>query len=1310
MEIIRLLNKRLLLAFTAIMLLANTVAQTNVTNKLKNPSFESDFTGWTQSGMQTQTNTSFSKKDGNKYVEKWTGRGGAVGSCSVTQTITGLTPGRYRLTACAQNIQEDTPTNVQTGAWLVANNVQENVGVTAEYAVEFLVLDGSATVGFCAVEATGNWIAVDNFRLYLLDDARDEMLAMLQQVIADARSLYGDGTGADAETLRASIQAAESVSAATTSTSADMAEAVRQLNAAQDSFRLTNASETAPYDMTSRLTNPSFEDGFNGWTQSGMQLQGNSSFMMKDGVNYVERWTGRGGAVGDGSVLQQVKDLPCGLYRLTAVAQNIQEDTPNVTKAGAWIVGDYTRKAVGISAEYSMTFIVITGDANVGFVAEGAKGNWIACDNFRLEYLGVAMEQQEAEMQQRIATAEPLLNEHMTTAALDALQTAITQAETVSDKQYVKAAIALREAQVTAEASIQAYATLLQAIATAETVCNTGAGNDRDTFQAVIDAAQSMYDRLDSQNEAMTSMVTELEKAAFAYRVSNGTGTTPRVTTDKRYVRGAIEAFGRMTVSGINSSQIMEQGFCWSTNPNPTVLDNRSTDYLENNGRIYRMSMNPATIYYIRAYAITKNYAVGYGDVIKISTLPMGDVTYTYYNNDGGDFHNNKNTKALSEACWYWSNYTSIRGFHVTANYSSGTPTADCGYGGNMRIGSNTGQRTGTMMHEMNHGIGGGTIGIWGGWEPSWMRSGINGDWVGERANGVVQFWENRDDITITAAYDGAHWGIRANNETYSSDNNWCNKYPFNGSHLEAGNWAGPQNWNDTQIAYIGNSLIQQGFCEDGLVPVNYYSGGFCLPAYVFEQDDQTKYYIKCESEDYGLYDSYLTEARANKITWTQGDMSVSPNDSAAWYVSFDPATQYYTLRNAATNHVLTYSNGFKTANRVSTTANDKLHFIRGRKDVNMGNVTTRGYWMIHPENSNTPPALTAAAAGAVSASAVNLYDQSAQQRWLFIAADQLEDFEQGTVQNLSKDLLAYIRQLRKLKSTPHVEDSEGADDLFDNDLAGIETSANAITNAAEVNVLKEEALNATIDFLSNVTPSNPQQPFDLTFMVENAAIDSNEGWAGDATYNESCCEFFQRTFDFYQILRGLPLGNFKLTAQGFQRPGAYESAYNNFVAGNNQVNAVLYAGTHSEKLQHFGEGAQSRRIHSDDVQIGTVYLPNTMASAAAYFKKKLYNNEVWAATNRKNASLRIGIKGTVNLNGYWTIFDQFHLYFYGTLTADDITGVTPTFADCADQHSIRVYNLKGQLVRTGSADLRDLPSGIYIINDGQKSTKVFNR
>ena len=68
-----------------------------------------------------------------------------------------------------------------------------------------------------------------------------------------------------------------------------------------------------------------------------MAVQGNDVFTLKAGSNYVEKWTGRGGAVGSASVSQQLLSLPPGNYELSVAAQNIQEDTPNAAQTGASI-------------------------------------------------------------------------------------------------------------------------------------------------------------------------------------------------------------------------------------------------------------------------------------------------------------------------------------------------------------------------------------------------------------------------------------------------------------------------------------------------------------------------------------------------------------------------------------------------------------------------------------------------------------------------------------------------------------------------------------------------------------------------------------------------------------------------------------------------------------------------------------------------------------------------------------------------------------------------------------------------------------
>ena len=1301
--------RKLLSSFLLVLMSVWTMAETNMTSKITNPSFENDgFNGWVQSNMQTQSNSSFSKKAGSVYVEKWTGKGGAVGNASVVQTITTLPVGRYKLTVAAQNIQEDSPTATQTGAYIFANDERTDVGVTGDYSVEFTVLDGVATIGFKAENASGNWIAVDNFRLYQTGDARDEILEILTAAIVTANEVYGDGSGAEAEALHNAIQTATSVLNDAGSTSQQIAEQVSLLDAAVFAYRVANASETSPVDMTTFIVNPSFEnDGFNGWTNTNMQLQSNDSFTLKDGTVYVERWTSSGNAVGDGSVVQTVVGIPEGKYRLSAVGQNIQESSPAVTKKGAYIFGEESRTAVGVRAAYSVDFITLCNEAVIGFVATNAQGNWIACDNFTLSFLGKDVETLKAELKARIDVAEALVGKKMRGAEQTALQEAIEAAterwNATGEQTYADVAKALRTAVNNAEASIAAYEVLAKAITEALGVQN--GGNGLEEFNAAIASAQALYDSDTASNSDCEQMVDELSKAIFKYRLANGSGTVPKVKTDPRYARGCIEAFGRMTVSGIATSSIKEQGFCYSsTNPEPTVLDNRSTDYLEKNGRIYRMSMEPATIYYMRAYVITNTYAVGYGDVIKLSTLPMGNVSYTYYNNDGGDFHNNKNTNALSEACWYWSNYTSINGFHVTANYSAGTPTADCGYGGGMRIGPNTGQRTGTMMHEMNHGIGGGTIEVWGGWNESFLRTSVNGDWAGERANGVIRFWENRDDITITAAYDAAHWGLRENNGTYSQST-WCDKYAFNGSHLEAGNWAGPSNWNDTQIVYIGNSLIQQGMCEDGLVPINYYSGGFCLPAYVFPHKDDQKYYIKNEDESHGLYTSYLVESATGQLQWkTLSEEELAQDEQAAWYVSFTPQNQYYQIRNAGTGHYISYSasgsNGFKALQKSKITNNENFHVIRSRNDISVGsssdNYSARSYWLIHPENRANPTCLTATSNNRVSATDVNLYDDATAMRWLFVEANQVSNFEEHVRLNYAEQIKDLIAKVQKLEKVPHTEEMEGVDNELDTQLSECLALADGVRNADEFSTLKGKVINAAVDFLSNATPSDVRKPFDLTFMVENAAIDDNTGWSVKPTFSNSCCEFYQTTFNFYQNISHLPQGTFKVLVQAFQRPGAYETAYSDYQNGTNKVNTVLYAGSNKVTIKHIADGARRTSLHSDDVKVGTPtrYIPNSMASAAAYFAKKLYDNEVLATTDAKDATLKIGLRGTVSTSNFWTVFDNFRLYFYGSLTPEQVVGINDIAVEPQSSGNDVWYTLDGRR-------LPGKPSqpGLYIVN-----------
>ena len=1132
----------------------------------------------------------------------------------------------------------------------------------------------------------------------------------LKSVIDEAEALYGEGQGKEADKLKAVLDEAKAVYADENAANHQISIAESELKEAMEAYQWANASVDNPVDVTSLIENNSFERNFDGWTQTGMAAQSNTAFSLKSGNVYVEKWTEKGGKVGDASVTQQVKGLGLGIYILKAAAQNIQEGS-TAAQRNAWIVANNTKTEVTGKDEYAVTFVNIENVATIGFLAEGATGNWISADNFRLYYAGGDFADFKKELQRYVETAQGYTSQKMQEAVLTQLNACIADAEAELEKDnadgYIAVSTPLREAVEAAKSSIKAYESLATAIAAAEANHENGGAEGAEKFLAVINSAKAVNENLNSTLEEIAAKISELEKATFEYRIANPSGTVPTVMTDKRYVRGAIAAFGRMTVSGIATTEILEQGFCWSTEPDPTVLDNRTTKYLENNGRMYWMDMEPATVYYMRAYAITKGYAVGYGDVIKMSTLPQGQVTY-WYNNGGDAAHNDRINTALTVATTYWSNYTSIRGFNVSCTFSPGTPTADCGYGGGMRIGTNMGQRAGTCMHEMNHGIGGGTLEIWGGWVDSPLRESMNGHWAGDRANEAVRFWENNNNLVITGAYDGGHWGVVNKGETYSQDNIFHNKYPHNGAHLEPGAWAGPKNWNDTEVFYIGNSIINQGFCEDGLIPVNFYSGAFCLPAYVFEQDDHAKYYIKSESADHGLSTAYLIEQNDGTVKWEEmsGNEATS-NDRAAWYISFTPDNQYYQFRNAATGRYLTFSangaNGIKTVAKATPAANEDFHLMRGRQDVALGNFKTRGYWIIHPEAKANPATFTATADGKVAANTLNLYNSSIAQRWIFMRAEDINNFETGLCEQALEELDALMAHVRKLRQTSHVEDVPGADDMLIDDLNAIKASAAEATNVDEVHALIKQTRTAAMTFLSKVTPKRLSRPFDLTFLVTNAAIDDNTGWSVKPTFGSSCCEFFQTTFDFNQTIVDLPAGTYKLAAKAFQRPGAYTTAYNAFNNGRDNVKALLYANDSTTKLCHIAIGARTTRLHADDVAVGspTRYIPNTIASAAAYLQYSTYENEVITTLAECGDDLRIGVKCSSASTGYWTIFDDFRLYYYGTMTYDTVNDIDLIEIDeqtgiGEQEYSTKVYNLQGVKV---AETLDGLPQGIYIVN-----------
>ena len=736
---------------------------------------------------------------------------------------------------------------------------------------------------------------------------------------------------------------------------------------------------------------------------------------------------------------------------------------------------------------------------------------------------------------------------------------------------------------------------------------------------------------------------------------------TPSVTTDSRYARGATMAFGRIKTANANGgAAIQKRGFCLSENPEPTVNDTVSTKTISNSGTIYYFeNLKPATKYYMRAYATNKDGVTGYGEVIKFYTIPKGAITYSY-NNGGSADQNKRINDALTQACDIFCNLTSIKK-RFNVGYGSGTPTADCNYQDTpwMNVGPNASyQRTGTIMHEMQHGLG--VISYSTQWSKGNLREGNGtGHWLGDRVSDFLDFWDNTT-------------GSQLNGDTQHM---W--PYGINGASEDKG----------TLALYYANALIGQALGEDGLEHI---STTYADPYYSLDQEDNVKFYIKNESRDRGLYTAFLKALSNGALKWvTMTVDDAAANDSVAWYITFTPSNQYYQLRNAATGQYLTFSSGIKTVAKEKPTANENWHLMRGRVDVN----GQRGYWIIHPEANWTPKCLQANANGNTASVNFNIANSAEAQRWLIMTMDETKNAEAQAVAQMKKQVEDVLSQIKTLAAVPHSSVDATTDEALQTVLTGIEERMASATNTTELTALLEEASQASLDFLQQVTPTDASKPFDLTYMLVNPTIDENtDGWSMGATLGYGCGEFYEKNFDFNQTVKNLPAGTYAFCVQGFQRPGTSTTCAG--VA----VNMTIYAGSKSAKFAHITSDAQTKKVGvGEEKVIGGKYVPNTMQATNAYFKKGLYENRVFGQVTTRGGSLKVGIKSASMPSGYWAIFDNFRLYYYGAMTADEVTAIrdltlTPQPSSLDLQPS--TFDLQGRKVN-GQPQ-----KGLYIMNN----------
>lgn len=592
-----------------------------------------------------------------------------------------------------------------------------------------------------------------------------------------------------------------------------------------------------------------------------------------------------------------------------------------------------------------------------------------------------------------IKTSEGYVGQTMQKEIAERLDAAIAKATPLSSDN-TSAEINASISELTAVNSdafnnIQAYISLANGINNMEAAYNPSF-KGAEEFNAFLTLLKEKYDNRSITTPEAKDYTARIPDIIFGFRINNptkGEGSPVSVTLTNHYVpTGATEALMRAEFTGDN---ILEKGICWSTEHNPTVIDERTKTFWALNGNMYHATgLKPATVYYFRPYVINSTYEVAYGDEVKVVTHPQGNCTWSWDEAGPDVATNDRCRNAIRETIEYFNEWTGIMGFHLSGHYvpgaGAGTGTADCSYGGYMRISQNAAnQAIGTVLHETGHGVGVGTSSRYA------DKNLHDWKWFGREANKVYSFLENKEANPYTSDFcmvgDGTHaWGASA---TYD----WF----INGSSKDT----------HQALQYAGGSILLYGMFVDGLNPTYGHSNG--IPAYTYNYDDRKTYYIMCKSDQRGLGTgvvgaSTITSGGVDVISlkWKNilGDAAFL-TDNDAWELTYNAYSGYYQFRNIGTGRYLSHATGLNLKALTAPTEGEDIQLMPDRTDVTIGEgdkqFTTHGYWFTW--NNNGLKAMQAQAlsgtTGSMGAGTFNFADTATPQQFIIIAEDELVNY-----------------------------------------------------------------------------------------------------------------------------------------------------------------------------------------------------------------------------------------------------------------------------------------------------------------------------
>lgn len=277
-------------------------------------------------------------------------------------------------------------------------------------------------------------------------------------------------------------------------------------------------------------------------------------------------------------------------------------------------------------------------------------------------------------------------------------------------------------------------------------------------------------------------------------------------------------------------------------------------------------------------------------------------------------------------------------------------------------------------------------------------------------------------------------------------------------------------------------------------------------------------------------------------------------------------------------------------------------------------------------------------------------------------------------------ELLNQAQKLQKVQPLPALNDAilKGEEALattgsFEEEYESMQNACSAL----------QDALDGYDEYLRKEAAAGKLS--DLTFLLQNPDFSEGAtGWSGTSFTAASAgvAEHYNKTFDFYQELNGLPNGRYRIEVQSFYRAGDSETAVNAHNQGTETINALFYANNVEKPVCSLYD--------TKEYSLSPYNYPDNVSQANEAFNTKgLYHNIIECMV--ADGVLRLGIKSSRRVNADWCCFDNFKLTYL-----DATTDIGLLELDRKDK-TTSIYRLDGMR-------LQNKPSkGIYIQSGKKK-------